>query len=232
LIHIVPSTTYTKRSYRFASQWVANTVIERFAMTRRQELIEFIKSTGDASTASYGNLRGIFFEALAHTILIRGGQFTVRNLNTSVESKLTIPALEEEVTYEFVLHRNKYCRPQIKNFAGVDSWIPGVGLFNMTVNQQHGFKVAELVSLFRKVVLAQQTLNFYWVLPAGNEFNNFTRKSLMGRTVENEDQTCHPRKRPRTNQPQVPKKSKKPITDDDLALCEVAVQYALEIILE
>jgi len=149
----------------------------------------------------------------------------VRNLNSNVETIITIPRLEEMVTNKYETVKNKYCRPVSKTFVGIDSWICGLGFFNMTVNQEHKLKISQFVKLLTTVVCeCGQVPPLYWIVPAGAEFANYRRKSWSGDVDEYEYDDHHrmPGKSAR------PKKKISP-SSDDLALCEGVVQFALEL---
>ena len=70
--------------------------------------------------------------------------------------------------------------PKTKNYAASDAWIPGIGVFQMTVGKRHGINCRAEVDLAE---LGVENM-FYWVLPPSNYY------SFAKQTPRNIDQSA------------------------------------------
>ncbi|CAG8633634.1 10739_t:CDS:2, partial [Ambispora gerdemannii] len=94
-----------------------------------------------------GSLRGQLFEGYTHNILRKGGAFRVRKLGGNREEELVLESKDERLFAKLEnvdVNLNYYFRPVSKKFASIDSLIPNVGLFRMTISQKHSIKVTTL----------------------------------------------------------------------------------------
>lgn len=62
---------YSQIILEFASDYVAEGVINRLSEINKQVLLDFVKTSVDVN--EYSSLRGIIFERLAHQKLLNGG---------------------------------------------------------------------------------------------------------------------------------------------------------------
>lgn len=62
---------YSQIILEFASDYVAEGVINRLSEINKQALLDFVKTSVDVN--EYSSLRGIIFERLAHRKLLNGG---------------------------------------------------------------------------------------------------------------------------------------------------------------
>lgn len=83
---------------------------------------------------------------------MNGGKFKIRNLKNSQEAFLSLRAYKEKYVSSFTIDDpNAYYIPQAQNFPCVDSWIPKVGFFQMTLSLNHPIKargIAAMVWIF------------------------------------------------------------------------------------
>jgi len=80
------------------------------------------------------------FEAYAHRILSAGGEFTVRSISKdSLSSVIKLKQLKIDRFYEIdqCKDEEKYFIPWNSNYPCIDSFIPNVGHFQMTVSLDH-----------------------------------------------------------------------------------------------
>ncbi|CAG8454146.1 20771_t:CDS:2 [Dentiscutata erythropus] len=133
-------THYIKKFILFASEWVAEKVMDKLKRNYNQQLRNFV--TASLSENEYSTLQGVIFEQIAHRILQKGGSF-----NT---------------------HRGgKYCQPIQKNFSSVDAVVAPHTLFQMTVSRNHPINVNGMNKLVEKLggKTGANHIYFYFVLP-------------------------------------------------------------------
>ena len=91
-----------------------------------------------------GAHHGLVFEPFAHFVLSRGGNFTIRNLETNAQSELQLAPREEQEVHNHELEglylaADKYYEPTDPTFAVIDSWT-NTDMFQMTVSLSHPVK--------------------------------------------------------------------------------------------
>ncbi len=138
-------------------------------------------------------LTGYFFEKQAIDLLEKGGNFTYRRLadaanNTSsaaatqrtqaavAETRLiSIPASTRVIVDDVEPDQQQHCLhvPQNPSFPGIDAWIPGIGGFQVTINEKHSAHASV------RRLLSTLGGKLYWVLPPGI-YDTFTKKYPAG----------------------------------------------------
>ncbi|CAG8504969.1 5075_t:CDS:2 [Cetraspora pellucida] len=156
-IHIIPNSDFTDKIYVPAST----------------EICEALSAGG--------TLAGKFFEMVAHDILRKGGDFTVRRLTRD-----SIKQPEEELHLQNLPHQQfhnideivpgYYNIPENTNFESVDAIAPNRNgihhLYQMTIAETHDIKVNGLNKLENN--LKDLPIHLYFVVPNINEmFDNF-----------------------------------------------------------
>lgn len=91
LLHYIVESPYTDPRVGFASPYVINLLSKKLAVSRDQVIVEFVNAASQSNTAK--QLGGVLFERLVHPLLIRGGTFHARNLQSEVEEDVVIPRL-------------------------------------------------------------------------------------------------------------------------------------------
>ncbi|CAI2196774.1 7872_t:CDS:1, partial [Funneliformis geosporum] len=182
ILHIVTN-DYCCTTIMFASTYVAEKVAEHFERQQKRELITFLSvSEGDGRL---GSLRGQLFEGYAHNVLRKGGIFRIRKLGGNQEELILKPRDEQLfVRLEDVdVTLDNYFRPVSKNFASIDSLIPDVGLFQMTISPRHNIKTTTLKK-WRDITGENKCL-LYFVIPGLDLFQNYSVQRFI---INNETQ--------------------------------------------
>jgi len=63
--------------------------------------------------------------------------------------------------------------PRTKNYTAIDTWIPGIGAFQITVSKKHDINNGAIKDL---ALLGNGANKFYWLLPP-LYYHSFTKKS-------------------------------------------------------
>ena len=158
LIHVSPKPdTYEKKTISFASSYVSEHVARKFQLVEHDKLKQFL--IGGQEFSPFGSIRGFLFEGYVHNLLRGGGTFRIRDLsNPSKEPfPLQIPKCNEVVIrkYDDKVDKMAYCRPLASNWGAVDSWILDVGVFQITISENHPIKakpIRELVCTFLSIL--------------------------------------------------------------------------------
>jgi hypothetical protein len=150
VIHIYPKSNFTDKEYVPASDYMFETLFDKYKKTTKDSIVSIIKNFTRGSGAS---LSGRFFEVIAHDLLRKGGTFKVRNLTSNICGQLQLPGLKQnlfksidEITSKD--HYNHYNIPQQKNFESVDAFVLQCNngdnvhcLYQLTIAQKHNIKV-------------------------------------------------------------------------------------------
>ncbi|CAG8604475.1 6323_t:CDS:1 [Paraglomus brasilianum] len=158
---------YQKKVLQFASQYVSEKVMTKIKSHFKEDLCKFLM----ADMPRLGTIRGALFEEVAHQILIHGGRFKYRHLDSITTSDIKHILLDKQNCIEFQeisqIEDDKYCRPLQKNFTSVDAIIAPTMLFQMTYCPNHPIKISGLKSLQEKLggPNAQHEIMFFFVLP-------------------------------------------------------------------
>jgi len=176
LIHIESHPPYSEMQIQYGSSYIAEQVFQTYEKAVVEDLIQFLTSSD--GLGEYGSLRGTRFELYAHRKLLSGGKFRVRNLDDDTEAVQEIKRTSLNVipgsTLEFPYDRKLYCQPKTKNFVAVDSWICGIGFFQMTVSVKHAIKMQGMSDL----VKASNMDSLYFVVPQGEVFSKFKKQNF------------------------------------------------------
>ncbi|CAG8834498.1 32511_t:CDS:1, partial [Racocetra persica] len=157
---------YIKKFILFASEWVAEKVMDKLERNYCQQLRNFV--TASSSGNECNTLRGVIFEQIAHRILQRGGTFDIRSLESDFTSTIEIP---ERIKLLFndinKIEEGKYCQPIQKNFSSIDAVVAPHTLFQMTISKNHPINVSGMKKLVEKLGGKSETnpIYFYFVLP-------------------------------------------------------------------
>jgi hypothetical protein len=146
LLHYVVEDDYIHKHVVFASQWVAEEIVKRAGDQAERSVREFMAS--QAVNPQAAGLRGQVFEALAHRVLLRGGNFDIRPLLSSQASERGSEAWPP-MTYKELKDTNSigkmmdggphslYLVPKAKNNAAFDAIRPPTDALQMTVSRHH-----------------------------------------------------------------------------------------------
>ena len=186
---VVENDNYSRVKLRFGSPYIEHRLIQSFIQYQRQQLVEFLAAAD--GQADYAALRGYIFEGFAHSVLSRGGTFTVRPLQTdSSEQDLKVQPTDWKTFSRLndvdMTSSLAYWQPIQSNLASVDAmtkatkfesseeWQPA--LFQMTISVTHPIKVTGLqLILERAKGLPLGTRRLFFVVPP-NTFDRIGRQ--------------------------------------------------------
>ncbi|CAG8701888.1 2263_t:CDS:1, partial [Funneliformis caledonium] len=177
---------YIQKFILFASEWVAEKVMNRLESNYSQQLRNFV--TASSSENEYSTLRGVIFEQIAHRILQKGGSFNIRPLESDfISSTIVIPERIKLVFNDInKIEDGKYCQPIQKNFTSIDAVVAPNTLFQMTVSKSHPINMSGLKKLVEKLGGKSGTnhIYFYFVLPK-DLYDNYQAQHFhtTGKTV-------------------------------------------------
>eukprot|EP01124_Arcella_intermedia_P010859 TRINITY_DN17370_c0_g1_i12.p1 TRINITY_DN17370_c0_g1~~TRINITY_DN17370_c0_g1_i12.p1 ORF type:complete len:228 (+),score=19.20 TRINITY_DN17370_c0_g1_i12:1083-1766(+) len=134
------------RQYRtyFLTPAVGDKIIERYRKEHREQLLEFVKDSLADDYASLSADRGVLFENMSHTILIRGGSFDIYGPlghKAASQSKIHFQKCFVMPVDNHKFNNAKaliYYRPSSPTFPVIDSWIGTVGFFQMLTVKRRG----------------------------------------------------------------------------------------------
>ena len=181
LIHRSVMDGFHSGPYEFASAYVVDEIYNRVYAKDRSHLIRFLSAT--EGIGETGQLRGILFEKHAHTVIVKGGLFKIRDLHTKMVSTLKLP---NDLT-SFLFSNNSqienatncYFRPVSKIFESVDSFIKPDLLFQMTGAKNHPCKQTGLRDVLNILDNPSNPV-LYFVVPP-DLFDSFTYQSYHGK---------------------------------------------------
>ncbi|CAH1767267.1 7378_t:CDS:2 [Entrophospora sp. SA101] len=177
---------YIQKFIRFASEWVAEKVMDKLERNYSQQLRNFVIAS--SSENEYSTLRGVIFEQIAHRILQKGGTFNIRPLESDITSStIEIPERIKLVFNDInKIEEGKYCQPIQKNFTSVDAVVAPDTLFQMTASKIHPINMNGMKKLVEKLGGKSGTnhIYFYFVLPK-DLFDNYQAQHFhtTGKTV-------------------------------------------------
>ncbi|PKK72240.1 hypothetical protein RhiirC2_777424 [Rhizophagus irregularis] len=156
---------YSQFSLEFASDYVAEGVINRLSEINKQALLDFVKTSVDIN--EYGSLRGIIFERLAHRKLLNGGTFECRSLDgkgDGYDVKIQKNPKMEKLLFSNIdeIQANKYCIPTQMNNKSFDAFIHPAYFFQMTIAKNHPIIKSGLEKLIKR---ASGDIDFHFVVP-------------------------------------------------------------------
>ncbi|CAJ0751810.1 24068_t:CDS:1, partial [Entrophospora sp. SA101] len=142
---------YIQKFIRFASEWVAEKVMDKLERNYSQQLRNFVIAS--SSENEYSTLRGVIFEQIAHRILQKGGTFNIRPLESDITSStIEIPERIKLVFNDInKIEEGKYCQPIQKNFTSVDAVVAPDTLFQMTASKIHPINMNGMKKLVEKL---------------------------------------------------------------------------------
>ena len=197
VLHVQCSTTFRKKGYMFASEYVRDRVLRRLVQQERHRLLQF--ATFADGTSMNGGLRGQVFEYFAHAWLASDTKvFDIRPLNAPALSVTTAPTT---ITWNrlsiHLFHKGQfptrplsaltYLQPESRNFAAVDAIIsvaldePAL-LFQMAVGASHPISAVRLNELLNSI---RPVSALFFVVPC-DRYHSYTQQSyydLEGHTV-------------------------------------------------
>ena len=181
LIHRSVRDGFHSGPYQFASAFVVDEIYSRVYVKDRDHLFRFLSAT--QGIGDTGQLRGILFEKLAHTVIAKGGSFKIRDLRTRQESTLHLPDdltafLYSSKNPEFQAAQNRYFRPVSKIFESVDSFIKPNLLFQITCAKDHPCKQTGLCNVL-DILDNPSNPELYFVVPP-DRFASFKYQSYHG----------------------------------------------------
>ena len=148
-------------------------------------ITSFVRST--ACIGPLGTLRRSTFEGLAHRILRRGGEFTVRDLdsNRGEQFDINIPRLASKSFADWSQVRNSsnnhYFQPFSKVLKAVDALERPNKLFQMTVAVDHPIHASGLVEAIKNPGCEGEVC-LYFPLPA-DRFYRFKKQFFYRPTL-------------------------------------------------
>lgn len=155
---------------------VCEKALEYFLHNERSKLITFLLASEGESLLS--SLRGMLFESFAHAQLSKGGTFKTRSLDTAAapDVDLVLQACKKQSFKDIkkCTDRNVLYTAARKNYPCIDSLIPSVGLFQMTVSRSHGVKMVEL----KTIVEDSGISTLYFVVPH-TRFSDYPKQNLL-----------------------------------------------------
>jgi len=150
IMHLDADSSFTKVIYRFATNELASSLIDKYESETRNNIRNFIVCGRDfPETASF---RGHLFEDYSHRKLCKGGSFKVRCLKENdnvVITEITKKNITERKNNFYTtledIHEDCYNRPRSKSNISVDSFVyeddNALDLYQITISINHGIKV-------------------------------------------------------------------------------------------
>ncbi|KAI9001970.1 hypothetical protein BC832DRAFT_128309 [Gaertneriomyces semiglobifer] len=152
-------TQYVDAHYIPASEYVCRRITDYLVQRGKLTLKSFVLASGDMSAAA--SFRGKLFESWAHDILCQGGRFPTISLEDSSKDDIVLPKREiHRFRNVSEIEAGKYNIPMSDSFGAVDA-TSDEGLFQMTLNLDHGIKAKKLADLEGHV----ETHKLYFVVP-------------------------------------------------------------------
>ncbi|CAG8476573.1 16151_t:CDS:2 [Acaulospora colombiana] len=177
---------YSMSILEFASDHVAEEVMDKLIKNYRSQMENFMKSS--SSISNYSTLRGAIFERIAHRMLLKGGLFRTRPLFASTvscfgvnNSKLSIPTRKKRLFSDISeIVPNMYCIPTQKNNASFSAFVFPDTFFQMTVSENHPILKSGLEKYIKN---DNSDINIYFVLP--KEIYNSYQEQVLYTTKRN-----------------------------------------------
>jgi hypothetical protein len=175
IIHYEVDPDYSGFQVRLASSYVTERLLEKFVKYRRQELVQFIIDS--ASNPLLQSVRGAMFEAFAHRCLSVDNTWKVRSLETNVDHDLHLKVLGVERFNDIDDCKNVgvYYTPMNPKYPCIDSYMCGVGHFQMTVSNRHPIHFEKM----KKIIQTTSNNKLYFVVPL-NIVNDFKLQTFRG----------------------------------------------------
>jgi len=171
LVHLVPSLDYKSYTIKIASPGIKLILADAFETQEKEKLRKYLSVTPRLPIS--GRLWGDLFEGWTHRILRIGGTFEIRNLKSGRKETLTIPLCQDQQVENFsdTGSAKNYYRPYSENFGCIDSWIPRVGFFQVTVSKDHPIREDGIALILAKTTMRK----FYFVVPNHDDDDRFEK---------------------------------------------------------
>lgn len=178
IIHFVVEQDLETFSLQFASLYVTEKAFDSFNVHNHKSLLLFL-AVEDQPTLS--SLRGQLFELHAHRQLYSGGTFCVRPLTSDSPAKTDVTFSKLDVKrfkkISECSKENTYYIPISKRFSCIDSVIPNIGFFQMTVSDRHPINMKEMGKLLTAIDIPFNT-DIYFVVP-NNIYPEFRAQKFL-----------------------------------------------------
>jgi hypothetical protein len=179
LIHITSTAPYTQPSVLFASDRAIEIFCKIKETKERSKMFGLLSLTQEISLVS--QIRGKIFELYVIGKLEQGGQFSCRALSTNkrkhdsvAQSNLVIPPSAKisanGVSADHI--PNQLYVPENRNHPAIDAWMPGIGLFQITINERH--TISNMIHKDLKNC-QRSDKKLYWFVPS-KYYSTFTSK--------------------------------------------------------
>ena len=182
-IMVVDDGTYLTPRLRFASEYVASKLLDRFATHERSRVLNFLRAA--EVEGSVTGLRGHLFKHWAHRTIAAGGTFRMRDLRTGNETRIILPRLATEVFLTLsalAVQPGRYYRPWQRNLAAVDALaLPLNGpalLLQMTVGSTHPTKAAGVEAVLEQLHPGT-TVSLVFAVTE-NQYDDFEEQVFVG----------------------------------------------------
>jgi hypothetical protein len=211
-----PEAGYTFAGLDFISSWIRDKVVIAACQREISVITSFARST--AGVGPFCTLRGSTFEGLAHRMLCRGGEFSVRDLDSKrgAQLEIDIPRLAPKSFADWNQVRNAssnhYFQPFSRVLKAVDAVERPNKLFRMTVAANHPIHASVLVEAIKNLGCEGEVC-LYFPLPA-DRFYKFKRQPFYRPTLrgpESESQL----------------KARQALENDEDAVLKMVRQFAL-----
>ena len=178
LLHFkVEPPCYTKYTWALASEYVKGKFLNALRNQDEQKIRYLLRLLGDIPFAAAAV--GFLFKSYANRQLSAGGRFLIRSLDTEEEDTLSLSHKTPKIFTDLLECTNPdfYYKPQVKNFACIDSLIVRTGYFRTTVSWEHEISIEGMKEI-RKTVNMEK---IYYVVPH-THFKEFKKQKFTGDT--------------------------------------------------
>lgn len=169
VLHLIPDDTFKEIEYvNFASPYVQRKVLNAMEKCSYSDTLKFLERAKQHKELA--TLRGHMFEAFAHKELRKGGTFTVKNLETNVESNMVLQKCDNKEFHDpskiVWAKGGVYWTPEYPAFCSADAIYTPNYLFQMTVSSSHQIQASGIEKIFDAIPHTTETLKLYFVVPS------------------------------------------------------------------
>jgi hypothetical protein len=197
VLHLLTSAPYVEVQIDFGSDFIRARIADLLLSRQKTELFSFVTRVSDPV---YAQLRGCFFEALAHERLAAGGTFPTRLLiprvaglqgQLPVTSSLTLGQMQTQrfpgtdpsaLRLLLSCAPGDYCRPLADTFPVLDALILPNVLLQMTVSDSHSVNEAKLAGILDALKITG-TVELLFVVPP-DKYNEFKAYNFKDPTIK------------------------------------------------
>jgi hypothetical protein len=174
LIHAEVSAEFMSWTFKFASPFVLEAVLQKCATDAEEKCRSFLATMTDSV---YAALRGQVFEAYAHRLLSTTDKLVgVRDLATNALSDVTLgPRSRADFVAVEKVTDKQYGVPRSHTFAVLDAVAPPDVGFQMTVSRDHGILVQPMTKILAALPQLKQII---FVVPQ-TIANDYPRQKLL-----------------------------------------------------